>query len=56
MDALFTSLQRLLDMTAARWANITMFFSSLSTIGFADIYTLFVRWVFPLLADRKSVV
>lgn len=50
MDALFTSLQRLLDMTAARWANITMFFSSLSTIGFADIYTLFVRWVFPLLA------
>jgi hypothetical protein len=29
MDALFTSLQRLLDMTAARWANITMFLSSL---------------------------
>ncbi len=44
------SLQRLLETTAAWWASVTTFFYNLSTIEFADIYTLLVRWVFPPLA------
>lgn len=50
MNEFFMNLQRLLETAAAWWAGVTMFFNNLATIDFADIYTLLVRWVFPLLA------
>ena len=50
MNELLSNLKQLLEMTAAWWSNLSLLFNSPSTIGFDDIYTLLVRWVFPLLA------
>ena len=50
MNDALTSVQQLLDSVAAWWTNIALVVSNLATIEFSDIYTLLVRWVFPVLA------
>lgn len=50
MNDALASLQQLLDSIAAWWANIALVIGNLATIEFTDIYTLLVRWVFPVLA------
>jgi len=47
-DAL-TSVQQLLESITAWWANIALVIGNLATIDFSDIYTLLVRWVFPVI-------